>query len=55
MLDAPDAMNDLSREVSFLALSYPAENIEELRSRLGSIDFVPTPAMPTAPEGENSR
>jgi hypothetical protein len=34
-------MNDPSVPVSFLALSYPAENFEDLQQRLGSIDYRP--------------
>jgi hypothetical protein len=37
--DTREVMNDLSMSVSFLALSYPAEDLDDLRARLGSIDF----------------
>jgi hypothetical protein len=37
--DSSEAMDDLSKPVSFLALSYPVENVDQLRARLGSIDF----------------
>ena len=37
--DERSAMVDLTRPVSFLALSFPADNLDELRARLGSIDF----------------
>ena len=37
--DSKPAMDDTSRAVSFLAFSYPAQDVEDLRSRLGSIDF----------------
>jgi hypothetical protein len=39
--DSAAAMNDVTRAVSFLAFSYPADNVEDLRRRLGSIDFTP--------------
>lgn len=39
--DSAASMNDVARPVSFLAFSYPAENVEDLRRRLGSIDFEP--------------
>jgi hypothetical protein len=39
--DSGSAMNDPSCPVSFLAFSYPAENADDLRARLGLIDFVP--------------
>ncbi len=39
--DPSAAMNDIDQAVSFLAFSYPAENVEDLRQRLGSIDFEP--------------
>jgi hypothetical protein len=42
--DTKEAMDDTSRAVSFLALSYPAENVDDLRRRLGSIDFEPRTA-----------
>jgi hypothetical protein len=32
-------MDDLTEPVSFLALSYPAENVDDLRARLGTIDL----------------
>jgi hypothetical protein len=38
--DARAAMADTSQPVSFLALSYPAENVDDLRQRLGSIDLL---------------
>ena len=37
--DSKAAMDDTSRAVSFLTFSYPAENVEDLRNRLGSIDL----------------
>jgi hypothetical protein len=37
--DSRIAMDNLSQAVSFLALSYPAENADDLRGRLGSIDW----------------
>ena len=37
--DSAAAMNDVERAVSFLAFSYPAENVDDLRRRLGSIDL----------------
>jgi hypothetical protein len=42
--DSRAAMNDLSKSVSFLALSYPAEDADALLARLGSIDFRKTGA-----------
>jgi hypothetical protein len=38
--DSAAAMNDANQPVSFLALSYPADDAEVLRTRLGSIDYV---------------
>lgn len=38
--DDPDVINDLSKDTSFLALSYPASNYEDMVQRIGSIDFV---------------
>ena len=37
--DSFDVVNDLSRSCQVLAFSYPVENADELRRRLGSIDF----------------
>jgi hypothetical protein len=37
--DRAAAMNDVSQSVTFLALSYPAEDVDDLRRRIGSIDF----------------
>jgi len=37
--DSKSAMEDPTVPVSFLALSYPAENFADLRDRLGSIDY----------------
>lgn len=37
--DSPDIMNDLTKKATFLALSYPASNPEELAKQLGSIDY----------------
>ena len=39
--DSADAMNDTERAMSFLAFSYPTEDVEDLRQRLGSMDFEP--------------
>lgn len=39
--DPPDVVNDLSKATSVLAFSYPIENADELRRRIGSIDFIP--------------
>lgn len=39
------AMNDVNRPVSFLAMSYPSQNPDDLRARLGSIDW-PGPQPP---------
>jgi hypothetical protein len=39
--DSGDAMNDVERDVSFLAFSYPVQNVEDLRRRLGSLDLKP--------------
>jgi hypothetical protein len=41
--DSAEAMRDVGRDVSFLAFSYPAEDVEDLRRRLGSLDFEPRP------------
>ena len=38
--DASDIINDLSKDTSFLALSYPASNYDDLVRRIGSIDFI---------------
>ena len=38
--DEPAIVNDLSKTTSFLALSYPIENADELATRIGTIDFV---------------
>jgi hypothetical protein len=37
--DSATAMNDANTPVTLLAFSYPAENVEDLRQRLGSIDL----------------
>ena len=37
--ESADAMNDTERAMSFLAFSYPTEDVEDLRQRLGSMDF----------------
>jgi hypothetical protein len=37
--DSDNIVNDLSKDTTFLALSYPMSNPEELAQRLGSIDF----------------
>jgi hypothetical protein len=39
--DSAAAMNNVSQPVTFLALSYPADDVEAMRQRLGSIDFDP--------------
>lgn len=36
-------VNDLSRTTTFLALSYPVENADDLAERIGSIDFIADP------------
>jgi hypothetical protein len=38
--DEPNIINDLSEDTSFLALSYPASNYDDLVQRVGSIDFI---------------
>lgn len=38
--DSPDVVNDLTKKTTFLALSYPASNPEELTEQLGSIDYL---------------
>ncbi len=38
--DYSDIINDLSRDTTFLALSYPVSNPIELSRRLGSIDYI---------------
>ncbi len=37
--DAPNIVNNLKMDTTFLAISYPAKNYSELRDRVGSIDF----------------
>ena len=37
--DSSAVMNDPTVPASLLALSYPAENVDELRDRIGTIDF----------------
>lgn len=37
--DSDEVINDLTRPTSFLALSYPADNLEALKAKIGSIDF----------------
>jgi hypothetical protein len=37
--DAAAVMNDVDTPVTFLAFSYPAESVEDLRQRIGSIDL----------------
>jgi len=37
--DAPAIMNDTSREAGFLAFRYPVDEPEELRLRLGTVDY----------------
>jgi len=39
--DLPEIIFDHTKPSSFLALSYPASNYEELQATLGSMDFVP--------------
>ena len=39
--DSANEMNDADKPVTFLAFSYPAKNVEQLRQRLGSIDLEP--------------
>jgi hypothetical protein len=39
--DPPEQVLDSTQTVSMLVLNYPAENFEELRSQLGSVDYVP--------------
>lgn len=39
-LDEPNIINDLSKDTSFLALSYPASNYDDLAQRIGSIDYI---------------
>jgi hypothetical protein len=39
-LDEPNIINDLSKDTSFLVLSYPASNYEDLLQKTGSMDFV---------------
>lgn len=38
--DPPEQVTDSTRTTSMLALNYPAENFEELRGQLGSVDFM---------------
>lgn len=38
--DPPEQVTDPMRTTSMLALNYPGENFEELRSQLGSVDYV---------------
>lgn len=38
--DPPDQVTDSSRTTSMLVLNYPAEDFEQLRAQLGSVDFV---------------
>lgn len=37
--DPPEIVNDIGRETTFLAFTYPVTNLEELAKELGSIDF----------------
>ena len=37
--DHPDIVNDVSKETTFLAFTYPVTNIDELAKEIGSIDF----------------
>lgn len=37
--DSREIVNDLTRSTTFLALSYPVLNIEDLRAKIGSIDL----------------
>lgn len=39
--DSAAHMDDLDRDVTFLAFSYPADNLNELRQQLGTIDLAP--------------
>jgi hypothetical protein len=42
---APEIMTDPAREAGFLAFLYPIGGPEQLRQRLGSVDFVPRPQL----------
>ena len=37
--DSPEIAKDFSKDMTFLALSYPASNYEELKRNIGSIDY----------------
>jgi hypothetical protein len=49
--------DDVSHSATFLALSYPVENFEDLESRLGSVDYEPSspPVARTALNNEGFR
>ena len=37
--DKPEIVNNIQIDTSFLALSYPAENYDDLKTTIGSVDF----------------